>query len=263
MNVPLQSSSQTIAVAYIARGADKDSILSFDRFLSSYLRNSPGVVHSLYVIFKGFEYDVDLVKARALFNSVHHTPVFLADDSLDIGAYIEWANMIEEDLICVLNTASEILVPDWLRKLEVNLAMPNVGLVGATASYESLNDYSSDFKAFPNIHIRSTAFMMDRGLFCKITKDLRIATKYDAFHFESGPKSLTRQILAQGKKILLVGRNGRGYSPPFWPKSDTFRQGIQKNLLISDNKTRSYLTMPWSQKRETVIRTWGPYLSKY
>jgi hypothetical protein len=192
---------------------------------------------------------------------VPYTPVFLADDSLDIGAYIEWANMIEEDLICVFNTASEILTPDWLRKLAINLALPNVGLVGATASYESLNDYNSAFKAFPNIHIRSTAFMMHRDLFCNITKDLRIATKDDAFHFESGPKSMTRQVLAKGKNTLLVGGNGRGYSPTFWPVSDTFRQGIQRNLMVSDNQTRNYLALPWNEKREFIIRTWGEYLS--
>ena len=261
METALLSSNQTIAVAYLARGSDKNSLSSFERFLSSYKRNFSGVEHSLYVIFKGFEQDVDLEKARVLFSSVLYTPVFLADDSFDIGAYIEWANMIEEDLICVFNTASEILTPDWLRKLAVNLAMPNVGLVGATASYESLSELNSAFHAFPNIHIRSTAFMIDRGLFCNITKDLRLANKIDAFHFESGPKSLTRQVLAQGKNILLVGRNGRGYSPAFWPISDTFRQGMQRNLLVSDNQTRNYLALPWNEKREFVMRTWGEYLS--
>ena len=261
MKTPLLSSNQTIAVAYLARGADKDSLSSFERFLSSYKRNSSGVEHSLYVIFKGFENEVDLEKAKGLFSSVPYTPAFLADDSFDIGAYIEWARMVQEDLICVFNTGSEILAPDWLRKLAANLAMPNVGLVGATASYESLRNYNSAFQAFPNIHIRSTAFMIDRDLFCNITKDLRIATKLDAFHFESGPKSITRQVLAQGKNTLLIGRNGRGYSPPFWPESDTFRQGMQKNLLVSDNQTRNYLAMPWKEKREFVIRTWGEYLS--
>jgi len=261
METPLLSSNQTIAVAYLARGMDKDSLLSFERFLSSYKRNLSGAEHSLYVIFKGFEHEVDLEKARVLFSSVPYTPVFLADHSFDIGAYIEWANMIDEDLICVFNTASEILTPDWLRKLATNLAMPNVGLVGATGSYESLSELNSAFQAFPNIHIRSTAFMIDRSLFCSITKDLRLVNKIDAFHFESGPKSLTRQVLAQRKEILLVGRNGRGYSPALWPISDTFRQGLQKNLLVSDNQTRNYLALPWKEKREFVTRTWGEYLS--
>ncbi len=253
-------SNQTIAVAYLARGADKDWFLSCERFLDSYKRNAPGVTHSLYVIFKGFADNADLEKAEALFNYVPYKPVFLDDESLDIGAYIEWANMIEEELICVFNTGSEILAPDWLAKLAINLALSDVGLVGASASYESLNGLNSAFPIFPNIHLRSTAFMIDRSLFCRITEGLEISSKIDAFHFESGPDSLTRQVLETGKEILLVGRNGRGYSPKFWPMSDTFRQGAQKNLLVADNQTRNFLAFPWAEKREFVIRTWGKYI---
>lgn len=212
------------------------------------------------MIFKGFANDTDLKTAKNLFSSVPHKPVFLDDNSFDIGAYIEWANMVEEDFICVFNTASELLAPDWLLKLTSNLRLPNVGLVGATASYESLTDFNSSFAAFPNIHIRSTAFMLERALFQNITKKLTIANKVDAFHFESGPKSLTQQVLATGKDILLVGRNGRGYSPKFWAKSETFRQGAQKNLLVADNQTRNFAKFPWNEKREFVMRTWGKYI---
>lgn len=251
-----------IAVAYIARGADTDWLLSCKRFLNSYERNPPGASHSLYVIFKGFANNNDLDDAKGLFNNVPHEPVFLSDESFDIGAYIEWANIIKEELICVFNTASEILAPNWLHKFAINLAMPDVGLVGATASYESLNELNSAFPVFPNIHIRSTAFMIDRELFCHITERLQIAHKTDAFHFESGPQSLTRQVIAKGKKTLLVGRNGRGYSPQFWPVSDTFRQGTQKNLLVADNQTRNFLSLPWNEKREFVVRSWGDYLNE-
>jgi hypothetical protein len=212
------------------------------------------------VIFKGFAHNTDLEKARALFCCVPHKCVFLGDDSFDIGAYIEWASMIEEGLICVFSATSEILAPDWLSKLAINLAVPNVGLVGATASYESLKEINSAFPAFPNAHIRSTAFMIDREFFLSITEGLKIENKIDAYHFESGPKSLTRQVLAEKKEILLVGRNGRGYSPKFWAASHTFRQGTQKNLLIADNQTRNFSAIPWKEKREFVIITWGKYI---
>lgn len=260
MEIFLNRKDKTIAVAYLARGADKNWLSSFERFLDSYKFKHSGIEHTLYVIFKGFLHDADLEKARALFSSVPHKPIFLGDKSLDIGAYIEWANMIEEDLICVFNTASEILAPDWLFKLYINLAMPNVGLVGATGSFESLNAFNSSFPLFPNAHIRSTAFMIDRKLFLKITEKLKIAHKIDAFHFESGPKSLTRQVLALGKETLLVGRNGRSYSPKFWPASDTFRQGTQRNLLIADNQTRNFSEIPWMGKNDFVIRTWREFI---
>jgi hypothetical protein len=258
----LTKSHQTYAVAYLARGADKEWYASFKRFLDSYNRNPAGIDHSLYVIFKGFANNSDLEKAQRLFAAVPHQPVFLGDDKLDVGAYIEWASLIQEQLICVFNTASEILSRDWLRKLAVNLAMPNVGLVGATASYESLHSFSSSFPIFPNIHIRSTAFMIDRGLFLSLMQGRIIANKVDAFHFESGPRSLTRLVLAKGKEVLLVGRNGRGYSPQFWATSGTFRQGTQSNLLIADNQTRTFDALPWMEKRTFVMRTWGIYLEE-
>ena len=256
----MDSLNHSIAVAYLARGANKDWLLSCERFLDSYNGYCSGAKHSLYVIYKGFSCGADLEKAKALFCSIAHESVFLGDNSFDIGAYIEWAGNIEEDLICVFNTASEILAPDWLLKLAINLAIPKVGLVGATASYESLHHLDRIIPAFPNIHIRSTAFMIDRKFFLNITKGITITTKIDAFHFESGPESLTRQVLAKGKEILLVGRNGRGYSPKFWPASDTFRRGKQNNLLIADNQTRNFSAFPWNEKREFVIRSWGKYI---
>jgi hypothetical protein len=249
-----------IAVAFLARGADVGWHASCERFVGSYRRCRPGVEHSLYVIFKGFPDASTLDDAKTLFGNVHHEPVFTGDDSFDIGAYIEWANQIDEEMICVFNTSSEILAEDWLRKLAVNLALPNVGLVGATGSYESLNELNRSFSMFPNVHIRSTAFMIDRKLFCHVTKGLVIAHKIDAYDFESGQQSMSRQILAMGRDILLVGRNGRGYSPKWWPTSDTFRLGTQSNLLVADNHTRNFTALPWLEKQEFVRRSWGKYI---
>jgi len=258
----MKSAIRTIAVTFLARGADVGWRLSCKRFVASYQRYHSGADYSLYVIFKGFSDTKSLDEAKSLFSSVRYTPVFLDDNSLDIGAYIEWANGVDEEVICVFNTASEILAEDWLRKLAVNLAIPSVGLVGATASYESLNELSNVFTVFPSIHLRSNAFMIDRKLFCHITKNLVISDKIDAFHFESGPQSMTQKILALGQEVLLVGRNGRGYSPQWWPTSNTFRLGTQSNLLIADNQTRNFAAMPWSEKREFVHRTWGKYIDE-
>ncbi|MGE3541421.1 MAG: hypothetical protein AB7N91_28805 [Candidatus Tectimicrobiota bacterium] len=252
----------TVAVTFLARGADLGWYASCERFLASYQRYRAGVEHALYILYKGFPDLCTLEQAKRLFSSVPYTPLFLEDNSFDIGAYIEWANQIHEELICVLNTASEILTEDWLRKLLVNFTLPNVGLVGATGSYESLNEIDASFPAFPNPHVRSNAFMLDRATFCRLTRDYIVRTKFDAFAFESGQHSLTRQILARGQEVLLVGRNGRGYAPQWWPTSGTFRLGTQGNLLIADNQTRNFTALRWPEKREFVLRTWGPYLNE-
>lgn len=247
-----------IAVCYLARGADVGALKSCERFAVSYRRFRPGMEHRLYVIFKGFAGSGELAAARNQFAPIDYEPVHLGDERFDIGAYIEWANQIAERVICPINTASEILCQDWLAKLSANLALPGVGLVGATGSYETQRETDGiNYPPFPNVHIRSNAFMMERREFCDFTKGMVIKDKTDAFRFESSRNSLTRHVLDQGKDVLLVGRNGRGYSPEFWPRSDTFRQGRQTNLLVGDNQTRIFATLSWVQKRDVVLRTWG------
>jgi hypothetical protein len=51
---------------------------------------------------------------------------------------------------------------------------------------------------------------------------------------------MTKQLLAAGLKVLVVGRDGRGYEVGEWAQSGTLWQGEQTNLLVSDNQTRDY-----------------------
>lgn len=247
----------TVAVAYLARGVDRNWLESVHRFVDSYILNNPGLPHKFYVIYKGFACNSDLLQAKKVFAQIPNHPIYLDDDKFDIGAYIEWANIVDEEIICVLNSASEILSEYWLHKLFHNLLLMEIGVVGATASFESLNVLNGNFKKFPNMHLRSTGFMIDRRLFCKITRGVSIFDKIDAFYFESGRHSLTNKVIELGGDLRLVGRNGRGYSSKFWRESDTFRLRDQRNLLIADNQTRNFMNLRWSEKREFSLRSWG------
>jgi hypothetical protein len=216
--------------------------------------------HQLYVLYKGFQSETELEQAIALFSAADARSIKLADLGLDIGAYLTAVNEIGEGEICFLNTHSEILAPRWLEKLALHIRRPEVGLVGATGSFESLSTLDPQFPAFPNVHLRSNGFMIQRELFRSILNGINIRYKFDAYYVESGPLNLTRQILAKGLSVLVVGRNGRGYPPRWWPSSDTFRQGRQANLLIGDNVTRAYIAAPWNAKRAMIEQTWGKYL---
>ena len=99
--------------------------------------------------------------------------------------------------------------------------------------------------------------MIEREYFCRMTKNIKIGCKKDAHRFESSHKSLNRKILSDGKKILVVGRNGYGYSPKLWPVSGTFRQGKQENLLVADNQTKIFNGLPLEMKKYTIFHTWG------
>jgi hypothetical protein len=112
------------------------------------------------------------------------------------------------------------------------------------------------YPPFPNPHIRTNAFMLrrDRLLDLKVAE---IRSKQDAYRFESGPGSLTRQIQALGLEALVVGRDGRGYRVEDWYESRTYKRGDQENLLISDNQTRSFDQSDPDMRRSLIQMVWG------
>lgn len=252
----MTNSNKKIAVIYLCRGADSGWEELSRRFLYSYVQHDSGAEHALYIIFKGFDNRESINKAYQLLKDISFNSIELDDDGFDIGAYIKCSNLINEDLICMLNSHSKILHKDWLLMFYLNFHLPNVNLVGATCSYESLDVYNG-FPSFPNPHIRTNAFMLERRLFIDLTKTLRITNKIDAMRFESGRNSLTRMIISNGGEVLAVGKNGRGYSINLWPRSGIFKLEQQQNLLISDNQTDNYINSTWPIKSAMSKKTWN------
>lgn len=109
---------------------------------------------------------------------------------------------------------------------------------------------------YPNAHIRTNGFIIERQAFLD-TLPNSIITKRDTYLYESGPDSLTRQILRRGKKAVIVGRDGQSYSIDQWPRSRTFRLGDQRNLLVQDNQTRAFDAMHNTEKQAFMEATWG------
>ncbi len=92
---------------------------------------------------------------------------------------------------------------------------------------------------FPNPHVRTNAFMIEKDCFLSLDT-LRFNSKTDGYKFESGRRSMTRQIMARGLKPVVVDRNGKIYSIPDWKSSSTFWIAEQNNLIAADNRTRDY-----------------------
>ncbi|WP_315831409.1 hypothetical protein [Bradyrhizobium prioriisuperbiae] len=248
-------SAERLAVFYLARGADVDSVAKFRRFRDSYRRFSAGCDHDLLIIFKGFKNVEELNEARAVFAPVDHGEIYTSDDSFDLGAYFDAASRTQHENVCFLNTSSEFNSHDWLLKLVVNHVLPGVGMVGATGSFEAPKYSAED--TFPNPHLRSNAFLLRRELFLTMHPGQRMTSKMAVWLFEHGPASLSRRIHALGLAALVVGKNGRGYRTPWWPASETFRQGTQSNLLVHDNQTRGFERAPMAEKRTLFRLAWG------
>jgi len=253
----MAATSHSIGVAYLLRGGDPDWVNDCQRFVNSYLNFQAGINHQIYVILKGFACADDESYARKLISPLHGSTIEVADNSFDIGAYQDWALQISEDLICFLNTGSEILSDCWLHKLHMNLLDKDVGIVGATGSFERFGGHRLGFPKFPNPHIRTTACMLDRKLYLDATHGKSFEDKMKTYLFESGHQSLTRIVKKLGLRAVIVGRNGRGYNEKHWAISGTFRQGDQSNLLIGDRHTRGFNESSWTDKCKLTNSAWG------
>lgn len=246
-------SADGIALFYLARGADADFLGSIRRFIRGYRSRPAGVGHELVVIFKGFASRDALDEARSSLAGVAFQEVHTGDETFDLGAYADAILRVDCDRAAFLNTASEPIASHWLAKLNAALDLPGMGLVGATGSFEG----GPTRGTFPNIHVRTNAFMMRTPLARRTLGRLTIRSKRDAHFAEHGPNSLTRQVVSHGLSVVVVGANGRAYAPEWWSGSRTFRQGNQGNLLVADNQTRAWDALTWPERRILYESTWG------
>jgi hypothetical protein len=255
-------------------------------FLQSYSMYRAGIEHDLLIIFNGYNSEDELVEYKSLLSKYQHRSLLLWKFRLDIESYFAVLNKYNYKFFCFLNSYSRILAHEWLLKMYSYVSREDVGLVGATGSWESLYTNFIDglaviedkvllrrmvkwckqkikkmkrkyrYDPFPNYHIRTNGFMISREVMRKINTGL-IFRKTDAYKFENGKSSMTKQIMDMGLKVLVVGKDGKGYEKEEWYKSETFRQGNQNNLLIADNQTAIYSMADTETKRILSHRTWG------
>ena len=251
------SNKPTIAVFYLARATDLQADAKFARFAASYREHQAGASHDLFVIFKGFASASDMSVARRIFSGLNYDSIVLADEGFDLGSYFAAASQVDHELVCFFNTSSIIQSALWLHKLARNLSLPHVGIVGATGSFEVPGQPRGANLTFPNVHLRSNAILIRRTTFLEASPAKGIGTKSEVYEVEHGVNSLTHRVMRKGLFPLIVGRNGRGYAPEFWPLSDTFRQGEQANLLVRDNQTETFRLSPFHTKRQLFGLSWG------
>jgi hypothetical protein len=107
-----------------------------------------------------------------------------------------------------------------------------------------------EFGRHPNPHIRSNAFMIRRDVFLSLRRPA-FDKKIDAYKFESGRQSMTKQVIARDLRPVVVDRCGRVYGVSEWKSSSTFWIDMQHNLLVADNQTNNYAA--GSSERRAVL----------
>jgi hypothetical protein len=194
--------------------------------------------------------------------------------ALDLPAYGAAARLIEHERLCFLNSYSTILADGWLTQLARALEDPGVGVAGATGSWESQAEWirgklmywpyqlallqraRRDYPRFPNPHIRTTAFAINRLLLLEMGLE-RAADKRATYLLESGWHSMTNQIIERDLRPVVVGRNGRAYDIEDWAHSGTYRVGGQENLLVADNRTGDWERASPRLRRRLSRDAWG------
>ena len=269
----------SVAVCYLARYAD--GVMPCARFVETYRNHAAGARHDLVVLFKGFPDLASKTPWREVFAGLNYQELDFADVGFTDLPFHKTAMTLDYDYFLFLNTWNHFITADWLAMLMRQIEQPGVGVVGATGSNESI--YSSCFPQchkgypwpigrrswqrqkfryfyppFPNWHLRTTAFLISRDVMLRI-KLPRLKTKVDAFRFESGRRSFTRQIERMGLKALVVGQNGVGYSAVDAWRSQTYRQARQENLLIADNRTISFLAASAEEQAMLTRIAWGDH----
>jgi hypothetical protein len=215
-------------------------------------------------VFKGFAAGQDLGPWRHALAGIAYEELHAEAGCLDLGTYRDVVEEVEAACYCFVNSASVVLADNWLAIIVHHLRDPSVGLVGTSASYESVRTAAppwlrllrQDFEPFPTPHIRTNGFAIRRDLARSLDWP-RPCTKLEAWKLESGKHGITRQVLARGYEAVVVGRDGVSYTSERWHESATFRSGRQANLLLEDNRTRQWETAnpAWQARLERMA--WG------
>lgn len=217
------------------------------RFVESYRRHPAGTDHVVTVALKGFAATDDVAPWERALSAIADETCRTPSDVVDLGTYRRLVDQFPAERYCFVNTESVVLADDWLGHLERHLTADRVGMVATTGSYESPNSVRpgplrrlrTGYDSFPNPHLRSNGFMLERQLLVSLDWP-QPRTKLDAVQLECGRRGLSRQVRDRGLATLVVGRDGQAYPPDRFRESATFRWGAQANLLVADKRTRHY-----------------------
>lgn len=139
MSGPAKAAS-SVCLAHLVRRLN--GVEPLRRFLAAYRCCPGGLDHDLLLLCKGFDGDRLPPEYLDALKDFSYQSLFLGDAGFDIVPYFAAVRHTDHAVYCFLNSFSEPLDPDWLRKLHDALQLPNAGLTGATASWGSLYSHA-------------------------------------------------------------------------------------------------------------------------
>ena len=215
-----------IGVIYIASGLDPHWQARISRFVDSWMAHPPGIDCQLYVTYKEFLANEDLL--WAIEKTLPLWPINILKyngyNSWGGGCFKEAANDVTEPLLCTLVSSAEIMHDNWLRKLYDAFKDLDAGLVGCTGSREL------------TLHVRDNAILIERKRYISIISRFDFKSKADYDEFEHGEINLTIQV--RWDKPIFVVEKDRIIAPAAW--DHTTYIGNADNVLVHDCGSREY-----------------------
>jgi len=262
----------------------------FRNFLSSYCKYNSGYPHHLVLLFNGVASEQETAEFLKIIDEkkVDYKPLVKYGFCQDLDAYFWAAGQLQSDHLLFLNSYAEFLSEDWLKKYMEFSKREDIGLIGATGSWQSYyrsvfinnrwkwegdKSWSENyakfkllikasiywrflFPDFPNPHIRTNAFFIRRQLMLQL-KRIPLRKKLDAYRMESGYESITRQILKKGKGCIIIDKFGNPYGIKEWAKAKIFWTENQEELLVADNQTKKYQVGDAQTRENLSYHAWG------
>lgn len=215
------------------------------RFAKTYRAYSPGVEHTLRIVFCGHcGSDAD-EKLYSTLNCGRVEFSTYTGTGWDIGAYQSTVKDLNSDLACCLATPVHFWTAEWLKPLVAAAERYGDGYYGATASFQHLP------------HIRTSAFLISpkaMRLYPHIIDSREKCFQFESgctsggIPFESGSWGFTDWIISRKRPALLVTRD-RCYVKPDWRTApNIFRRGDQSNCLVWDRHTDLFKEADWTEK---------------
>ena len=284
---PLNNKEINISVVYLIWVPYGVELLN--RFLQSYQQFPAGAAHQLVFLINGVNEENDATPFIEEINQWNIPyEVFFKKKGQDLEAYAWIAPQLISDYIMFLNSSSQIKATAWLEKMTRHLNHTTPALIAPTASNMSYYDAVFEnhswkwnaglnvaqniatyklllkalfywrwlFPRFPNPHIRTSAFLIERQLLLKLNIG-KVSKKIEAYRLENGYHSITRRLQKMGHPILIVDNAGKAYPINQWKNAGVFWTGNQENLLISDKQTEMYEGADEATKIRLNQQAWG------
>lgn len=257
-----------IALLHLVRHGNDPAL--FAAFRDAYRQHDAGTAHRLVILLKGFP------RAHGFDAGVPAELLALPDDGQDLLAYRRAAASLDAEVICCTNSYARPDAAGWLAHLARALDAPGVGIAGASGSWESAREATRQalagrpwhqrlprqalvdlcFPPFPNPAIRTNAFIIRRLDYLRLVPGW-IGGKFAHAMVESGRLGLTRQLLREGRRALVVDRHGTAFDVADWPRSATWRAGGQAGLMVRDNRSDAWEAADPEEQYRLARLAWG------